>query len=165
MKKITLTLALILLGVTANAQNFKVLKTENSEWGTTSFRLDCIKRQPLLANKLFYTITKEVFDSKSKKDIYHVSLILKDSFKPTLNKELTISSIFEDGTIITSKETLEDGGNFNGVCTIDIKLLNFIKKVGLKEIRFNGASNKSFMVNKKNRVDFIENLNNIVDSE
>jgi hypothetical protein len=165
MKKITLTLVLVLLGTIANAQKFKVLKTENDEWGSTNFRLDCTKHLPLLANKLFYTITKEVFDNKSKKDVYHVSLILKDSYKPTLNKELTVSTTFEDGSVVTSKETLEDGGSFNGVCTLHIEKIDIARKKRIKEIKINGATEKAFKVNKKNRVDFIKNFNNIADSE
>jgi hypothetical protein len=165
MKKITLTLMLVLLGIIANAQKFKVVKTENSNWGTTHFSLDCEKHQPLMANKLFYTISKEVFANKTKKEIYHISLILKDSYKPTLNKELTISALFEDGSVVTSKETLEDGGHFNGVCTLHINNIDIIKKKGIKEIKINGAVDKPFVVNKKNRIDFIKNLNTVADSE
>jgi hypothetical protein len=165
MKKITLTLLLVLLGISANAQKFKVIKTENSDWGATHFSLDCEKHLPLMANKLFYTINKDVFESKSKPDVYRVTLLLKGGYKPTLNKELTISTLFEDGSVLTSKETLEDGGHFNGVCTLHFSNLEVIKKKGIKEIKINGAVDKPFVVNKKNRMDFIKNLNAVADSE
>src|SRR5438045_3487503 len=103
MKKNTLTLFFVLLGIVVNAQKFKVLKEENKEGGLTSYKLDCSKGNPLLAYNLKYTINKDVFESKNKQDVYYVTLLLKGAYESTLNKELTISTIFEDGTIVTNK--------------------------------------------------------------
>lgn len=165
MKKSILTIVILLTGLLSSAQSFKVLKEENKEWGIISYKLDCSKSSPLLANKLNYTINKDVFESKNKEDVYHITLLLKGAYKPALNKEMIISTIFEDGTIVTNKETLEDGGHFDGKCTLHLVKIDQIRKVGIKEIKINGATDKPFIVNKKNRADFIKNLNNVVNAE
>jgi hypothetical protein len=165
MKKSIFTIAVFLTGLFAGAQDFKILKEENKEWGITNYKLDCSKNSPLLANKLNYNLNKVVFDSKEKQDVYHVTLLVKGAYKNPLNKDLTISTILEDGTVITNKETLEDGGNFNGKCTLHLVRFDQMRKIGIKEIKINGVSEKSFKVNKKNRKDLMKNMNSIVDAE
>ena len=167
MRKLALSIALLLTCLVANSQVTKIITTVNEAGDVASFELDCTKKFPLLAKGLKYNITRHEFKGPELKNTYHLMLVMDGFYTTTLNEVMTISVVFSDGTKVSEIETLESDGYFDGACTINMKsppelsLKFFIKKViintGTKEVVYEISDQKS--------QEFRKNIENIVNAK
>ena len=118
MRKLALSMALLLMGLVMNAQVAKIITTVNEAGDVGSFELDCTKKFPVLAKGLKYNITRHEFKGADLKNTYHVMLVMDGFYTTALNSKMTVSVVFSDGTKVTEVETIEDDGYFDGACTL-----------------------------------------------
>ncbi len=167
MKKVVLSIALMLASFMVNAQTAKIVTAVNEAGDVASFELDCSIKFPTLAKGLKYNITRHEYKGQELKNDYHLMLVMDGFFVKTLNSKMTISAEFSDGTTISEIETLENDGYFDGACTLEMgsppeKALTLeIKKViintGKKEVVYTILPQKS--------KEFKQNLQNIVSAK
>jgi len=121
MRKLALVIALLLTGFFVNAQVKKIVVSVDASGDVASFDLDCSKSFPTLAKGLKYNITRHEFKGEELKNTYHLMLVMDGFFTNALNKEMTISAVYSDGTTISEVETIESDGYFDGACTLKMK--------------------------------------------
>jgi hypothetical protein len=153
MRKLALSIALVLTGLVMNAQVKKIVTTVNEAGDVGSFELDCSKGFPTLAKGLKYNITRHEFKGAELKNTYHLMLVMDGFYTTTLNEVMTISIVFSDGTKVSEIETIEGDGYFDGACTINMSsppersLTLFVKQVivntGTKEVVYTISEPKS----------------------
>ena len=85
MRKLILSLFLILTGLVSNGQVLKVITTVNEAGDVASFDLDCTKKFPLLAKGLKYNISRHEFQGSELKNTYHVMLVMDGFYTTALN--------------------------------------------------------------------------------
>ncbi len=164
MRKLVLSMALLLTTFVMNAQVAKIITTVNEAGDVGSFELDCTKKFPVLAKGLRYTITRHEFKGADLKNTYHVMLVMDGFYTTALNSNMTISAVFSDGTKVTEVETIEDDGYFDGACTLKLAsppelgltldLKQIIVNTGTREVVYTISSQKSkeFKINLQNVV-------------
>lgn len=167
MRKIVLSILLLLASFAINAQVAKIVTTVNEAGDVASFELDCTVKFPLLAKGLKYNITRHEFKGAELKNTYHVMLVMDGFYTTALNTQMTISAVFSDGTKVSEIETIESDGYFDGACTLKMNsppklaLENDLKKIivntGTKEVAYTISPQKS--------IEFRKNLQNIVNAK
>lgn len=167
MKKLIVSLFLILTGLVSNGQVLKVITTVNEAGDVASFDLDCTNKFPLLAKGLKYNISRHEFKGPELKNTYHVMLVMDGFYTTALNTQMTISAVFSDGTKVSEIETIESDGYFDGACTLkmnsppklalDHDLKQIIVNTGTKEVVYKISPQKS--------IEFRKNLQNIVNAK
>lgn len=167
MRKLALSIALVLTGLVMNAQVAKVVTAVNEAGDVGSFELDCSKGFPILAKGLKYNITRHEFKGPEMKNTYHIMLVMDGFFVKVLNSTMTISAVFSDGTKVSKVKTIEDDGYFDGACTLtlasppergltlDVKQV--IVNTGEKDVVYNVSEQKA--------KEFKKNLQNIVNTK
>lgn len=153
MRKLALSMALLLTGLVMDAQVAKIITSVNEAGDVGSFELDCTKKFPVLAKGLKYNITRHEFKGADLKNTYHLMLVMDGFYTTALNSKMTISVVFSDGTKVTEVETIEDDGYFDGACTInmssppELSLTLYIKQVivdtGTKQVVYTITDQKS----------------------
>jgi hypothetical protein len=167
MRKIVLSMLLLLASFTVNAQVAKIVTTVNQAGDVASFELDCTVKFPTLAKGLKYNITRHEFKGPELKNTYHVMLVMDGFYTTALNSQMTISAVFADGTKVSEIETIESDGYFDGACTLklssppklamDNDLKQIIVNTGNKEVIYTISAQKSAELKK--------NLLNIVNAK
>lgn len=165
MRKLSLSMALLLTCLVMNAQVAKIITTVNEAGDVGSFELDCTKKFPVLAKGLKYNITRHEFKGADLKNTYHLMLVMDGFYTTTLNSEMTISAVFSDGTKVSKIKTIESDGYFDGACTLTLgspperalalDLKEVIVNTGTKEVIYTilPQKNKEFKINLKNVID------------
>ncbi|MBC7845347.1 MAG: hypothetical protein H7Y10_02510 [Flavobacterium sp.] len=164
MRKLALSMALLLTGLVMNAQVAKIITTVNEAGDVGSFELDCTKKFPVLAKGLKYNITRHEFKGADLKNTYHLMLVMDGFYTSTLNSEMTISAVFSDGTKVSKVKIIESDGYFDGACTLTLgspperalalDLKQVIVNAGTKEVVYTilPQKNKEFKTNLQNVV-------------
>ena len=167
MRKILLSVLLLLASFAVNAQIPKIITAVNESGDVASFELDCTVKFPTLAKGLKYNITRHEFKGPDLKNTYHLMLVMDGFYTKALNSKMTISAVFSDGTTVSEMKTLEDDGYFDGACTLKLNsppkialeqdLKKIIVNTGTKEVEYTITAKKSAEVKK--------NLQNIVNAK
>jgi hypothetical protein len=165
MKKSILAFAFIFASLVANAQEAKIIKTVNEAGDVASFELDCSKKFQPLAKGLRYNITRHEFKGPELKNTYRVLLVMEGFYTHILNKEMTISVVLNDGTVIEKRQTIEDDGYFNGACTLIINSINGPIKRYIKEIIVHADKDVPYVISEYYSTLFNKNLNNIISAK
>ena len=167
MRKLIVSICIILTTLVSNGQVVKVLATVNDAGDVANFDLDCSVKFPTLAKGLKYNITRHEFKGPELKNTYHLMLVMDGFYTTALNNKMTISAVFSDGTKIDKIETIEDDGYFDGACTLKmisppalaltLNLKQIIVGTGTKEVIYTIFAQKS--------AEFKMNLQNIVNAK
>ena len=167
MRKLIISICIILTTLVSNGQVVKVLATVNDAGDVANFDLDCSVKFPTLAKGLKYNITRHEFKGPELKNTYHLMLVMDGFYTTALNNKMTISAVFSDGTKIDKIETIEDDGYFDGACTLKMisppalaltfNLKQIIVGTGTKEVIYTISAQKS--------AEFKKNLQNIVNAK
>jgi hypothetical protein len=165
MKKSIIAFAFVFVSLVANAQEAKIIKGVNEAGDVASFELDCSKKFQPLAKGLRYTITRHEFKGPELKNTYRVLLVMEGFYTHILNKEMAISVVLNDGTVIEKRQTIEDDGYFNGACTVIINSINGPVKRYIKEIIVHADNDVSYMITEHYSTLFNKNLNNIISAK
>src|SRR3970040_2877441 len=108
MRKLALSIALVLTSLVINAQEAKIITTVSEAGDVASFELDCSKKFPTLAKSLKYNITRHEFKGADLKNTYHLLLVMDGFYTSALNSKMTISAVFSDGTKVKEIKTIKD---------------------------------------------------------
>ncbi|HEY6144612.1 MAG TPA: hypothetical protein VIV55_14470 [Flavobacterium sp.] len=167
MRKLALSIAFLLTGLVMNAQVAKIVKSVNEAGDVGSFELDCSKGFPTLDKKMKYNIVRHEFKGAELKNAYHVMLVMEGFYTNVLNKTMTISAIFNDGSEVSKIETIESDGYFDGACTLTIKSPpELAVKLELKQVIVHtGDKDVVYNVSAQKANEFKKNLQNIVNAK
>ena len=164
MRKLIVSICIILTTLVRNGQVVKVLPTVNDAGDVANFDLDCSVKFPTLAKGLKYNITRHEFKGPELKNTYHLMLVMDGFYTTALNNKMTISAVFSDGTKIDKIETGEDDGYFDGDCTL--KMINppaVALTLNLKQIIVGtGTKDVIYTISAQKSAEFKKNLQNIV---
>jgi hypothetical protein len=166
MKKLALSIVLLLSSFLINAQASKIIISVSEAGDVASFDLDCTKTFPTLAKNLKYNISRHEFKGPELKNTYHVMLVMDGFYTTTLNNKMTISAVFSDGTEVSEIKTIEDDGYFNGACTLKlnsppVKALNF----DIKQVIVHADKDVVYTISEQKSKEFRKNLYNIVNAK
>ena len=167
MRKLIVSICIILTTLVSNGQVVKVLATVNDAGDVANFDLDCSVKFPTLAKGLKYNITRHEFKGPELKNTYHLMLVMDGFYTTALNNKMTISAVFSDGTKIDKIETIEDDGYFDGACTL--KMISppaLALTLNLKQIIVgNGTKEVIYTISDQKSAEFKKNLQNIVNAK
>jgi hypothetical protein len=161
MKKIIVLFVLLMSGLQINAQA-KVLKSVNEAGDVATFELDCTVKFQTLAKGLRYNITRHEFKGPEMKNSYRLLLVIDGFYSKTLNKEMTISAVLSDGTVIEARKIIEDDGFFDGACTLKIKDPKALLEANIDKIVVHADKEVVYTLSEQNKAIFKKNLNNII---
>ena len=166
MKKLAILL-FVFSSIFMQAQVAKIIKSVNAEGDIASFELDCSKNFQVLAKGLHYNISRHEFKGVEKKNVYHLLLVMEERFISVLNKEMTISAVFSDGSKISKKETVENDGFFDGACTLKMKGKKMSPGIRLVKVIVHNSTDKDqvYVISEKEASIFKSNLANIIDAK
>jgi hypothetical protein len=167
MRKILLSVLLILASFAVNAQIPKIVTAVDESGDVASFELDCTVKFPTLAKGLKYNITRHEFKGPELKNTYRIMLVMDGFYTTALNSKMTISAVFSDGTTVSEMGTLEEDGYFDGACTLK---LNSPPKIALehdlKQVIVNtGTKEVVYTISAKKSAEMKKNLQNIVNAK
>ncbi|MBA4320778.1 MAG: hypothetical protein C0412_20495 [Flavobacterium sp.] len=166
MRKLALSIALVLTSLVINAQEAKIITTVSEAGDVASFELDCSKKFPTLAKGLKYNITRHEFKGADLKNTYHIMFVMDGFFTTTLNNKMTFSAVFSDGTTVSEIETLEDDGYFDGACTLKLQSPpEMALNLDLKKIIVHGDKDVVYTISEQKSKEFKKNLYNIVNAK
>jgi hypothetical protein len=165
MKNSIITFAFVLISLVVHAQEAKIIKGVNEAGDVASFELDCSKKFQPLAKGLRYTITRHEFKGPELKNTYRVLLVMEGFYTHILNKEMTISVVLSDGSVIEKRQTIEDDGYFNGACTLIINAINGPVNRYIKEIIVHADKDVPYVISEHFSTLFNKNLNNIISAK
>jgi hypothetical protein len=167
MRKVVLSMLLLLTSFIVNAQVAKIVTTVNQAGDVASFELDCTVKFPTLAKGLKYNITRHEFKGPELKNIYHLMLVMDGFYSTALNSKMTISAVFSDGTTVSEVETIEDDGYFDGACTLKLSSPPKIAMDNdLKQIMINtGTKEVVYTISAQKSAELRKNLLNIVNAK
>jgi hypothetical protein len=167
MRKVVLSMLLLLTSFIVNAQVAKIVTTVNQAGDVASFELDCTVKFPTLAKGLKYNITRHEFKGPELKNIYHLMLVMDGFYSTALNSKMTISAVFSDGTTLSEVETIEDDGYFDGACTLKLSSPpKLAMDNDLKQIMINtGTKEVVYTISAQKSAEFKKNLLNIVNAK
>lgn len=161
MKKIILILAFLFVTLASNAQA-SVLKGVNEAGDVATFELDCTVKFQTLAKGLRYNITRHEFKGPELKNIYRLLLVMDGFYSQTPNKELTISAVLTDGTVIEARKIIEEDGFFDGACTLKIKDPQALLAADIDKVIVHADKDVVYKLTEKNKAVFKKNLNAII---
>lgn len=167
MRKLALSIALLLTGLVVNAQVAKIITTVNEAGDVGSFELDCSVKFPVLAKGLKYNITRHEFKGADLKNTYHLLLVMDGFYTKDLNSKMTISAVFSDGTTVSKIKTIEEDGYFDGACTLTLNSPpNVALNVDLKKVIVNtGTKEVVYTISEQKAKEFRKNIKNVIEAK
>lgn len=161
MKKLMAVLVFLIASSQINAQA-KVLTSVNDAGDVATFELDCSEKFQTLAKGLRYNITRHEFKGPEMKNSYRLMLVMDGFYSKTLNKEMTISAVLSDGTVMQAKKVIEDDGFFDGACTLKIKDPKGLLALDIVKVIVHADKDVVYTLSDKSKVVFKKNLSNII---
>jgi hypothetical protein len=165
MKVILILLSFFAVNASIYAQEAKVLKSVNDAGDVATFELDCSVQFQSLAKGLRYNITRHEFKGPELKNTYRLLLVMDGFYSKTLNKEMTISAVLNDGTTIQAKKIIEDDGFFDGACTLKIKDSQALLKADIDKVIVHADKDVVYPLSEQNKAVFKKNLANIINAK
>jgi hypothetical protein len=160
MKKLYVFL-MFLAVVQLNAQA-KVLTSVNEVGDVATYELDCSVKFQTLAKGLRYNITRHEFKGPELKNSYRLMLVMDGFYSKTLNKEMTISAVLNDGSVIQARKVIEDDGFFDGACTLKIKDPKALLEANIDKVIVHADKDVVYTLSEQNKALFKKNLNAIM---
>jgi hypothetical protein len=160
MKKLSVFLMFFAV-VQLNAQA-KVLTSVNEAGDVATYELDCSVKFQTLAKGLRYNITRHEFKGPELKNSYRLMLVMDGFYSKTLNKEMTISAILNDGSVIQARKVIEDDGFFDGACTLKIKDPKALLEANIDKVIVHADKDVVYTLSEQNKALFKKNLNAIM---
>ncbi|WP_035646943.1 hypothetical protein [Flavobacterium sp. ASV13] len=164
MKTILVLVSFFVATVSINAQA-KVLTSVNDAGDVATYELDCTTKFQSLAKGLRYNITRHEFKGPELKNSYRLMLVMDGFYSKTPNKEMTISAILTDGTVIEARKIIEDDGFFDGACTLKIKDPNALLAANIDKVVVHADKEVVYKVSEQSRAIFKKNLSNIINAK
>jgi hypothetical protein len=166
MRKIVLSMLLLLASFAVNAQTPKIVTAVDESGDVASFELDCTVKFPTLAKGLKYNITRHEFRGPELKNTYHLMLVMDGFYSKILNSKMTISAVFSDGTEVIGLKTIENDGYFDGACTLQLASPpEHTLIMDLKQIIVHGDKDVVYSISSQKSAEFKKNLQNIVNAK
>ncbi|MRX68823.1 hypothetical protein SAMN06265349_103105 [Flavobacterium resistens] len=165
MKIILVLVSFFAATISINAQAAKVLTSVNDAGDVATYELDCTTKFQTLAKGLRYNITRHEFKGPEVKNSYRLLLVMDGFYSKTLNKEMTISAVLTDGTVIEARKIIEDDGFFDGACTLKIKDPNALLAANIDKVVVHADKEVVYKVSEQSRVIFKKNLSNIINAK
>jgi len=147
--------------VQLNAQA-KVLTSVNEAGDVATYELDCSVKFQTLAKGLRYNITRHEFKGPELKNSYRLMLVMDGFYSKTLNKEMTISAVLNDGSVIQARKVIEDDGFFDGACTLKIKDPKALLEANIDKVIVHADKDVVYTLSEQNKALFKKNLNAIM---
>jgi len=164
MKKLFAVLMFLATVLQVNAQA-KILTSINDAGDVATYELDCSVKFQTMAKGLRYNITRHEFKGPEMKNSYRLLLVMDGFYSKTLNKEMTISAVLTDGTIIQAKKVIEDDGFFDGACTLRIKDPKALLEANIDKVIVHADKDVVYTISAQNRAVFKKNLSNIINAK
>ncbi|PWB23508.1 hypothetical protein [Flavobacterium sp. HTF] len=161
MKKLLIVLMFFIATVESNAQA-RVLTSVNEAGDVATYELDCSVKFQTLAKGLRYNITRHEFKGPELRNSYRLMLVMDGFYSKTLNKEMTISAILNDGTIIQAKKVIEEDGFFDGACTLRIKDPKALLEANIDKVIVHADKDVVYVLSDQNKALFKKNLNAVM---
>lgn len=165
MKIILVLVSFFAATLSIDAQAAKVLTSVNEAGDVATYELDCTTKFQTLAKGLRYNITRHEFKGPDLKNSYRLLLVMDGFYSKTLNKEMTISAVLTDGTVIEAKKIIEDDGFFDGACTLKIKDPNALLAANIDKVIIHADKDVVYKVSEQSRAIFKKNLSNIINAK
>lgn len=165
MKIILVLVSFFAATISINAQAAKVLTSVNDAGDVATYELDCTTKFQTLAKGLRYNITRHEFKGAELKNSYRLLLVMDGFYSKTLNKEMTISAVLTDGTVIEARKIIEDDGFFDGACTLKIKDPNALLAANIDKVVVHADKEVVYKVSEQSRAIFKKNLSNIINAK
>ncbi len=147
-----------------NAQA-KVITSVNDAGDVATYELDSSVKFQTLAKGLRYNITRHEFKGPEMKNSYRLLLVMDGFYSKTLNKEMTISAVLSDGSVIEARKIIEDDGFFDGACTLKIKDPNALLKADINKVIVHADKDVVYSLTAENKAVFKKNLSNIINAK
>ncbi|KAF2328570.1 hypothetical protein [Flavobacterium daemonense] len=164
MKVILVLISFFIASFSINAQA-KVLTSVNDAGDVATYELDCTVKFQSLAKGLRYNITRHEFKGPDLKNSYRLMLVMDGFYSNTPNKEMTISAVLTDGTVIEAKKIIEDDGFFDGACTLKIKDPKALLAANIDKVIVHADKDVVYKISEQSRVVFKKNLSNIMNAK
>ncbi|SHH01622.1 hypothetical protein [Flavobacterium defluvii] len=164
MKVIMVLISFFMASISINAQA-KVITSVNDAGDVATYELDCSVKFQTLAKGLRYNITRHEFKGPEIKNSYRLLLVMDGFYSKTLNKEMTISAVLSDGTVIEAKKIIEDDGFFDGACTLKIKDPQALLNANIDKVIVHADKDVVYQLSAQNKAIFKKNLNNIINAK
>jgi hypothetical protein len=161
MKKLMAVLVFLIASSQVSAQA-KVITSVNDAGDVATFELDCSEKFQTLAKGLRYNITRHEFKGPEMKNSYRLMLVMDGFYSKTLNKEMTISAVLSDGTVMQAKKVIEDDGFFDGACTLKIKDPKGLLALDIVKVIVHADKDVVYTLSDKSKAVFKKNLSNII---
>lgn len=165
MKVIVIILSFFAFNVSVYAQTAKVLKSVNDAGDVATFELDCTVKFQSLAKGLRYNITRHEFKGPEMKNTYRLLLVMDGFYSKTLNKEMTISAVLSDGTVLEARKIIENDGFFDGACTLKIKDPKALLEANIDKVIVHADKDVVYPISVQNKAVFKKNLENIINAK
>lgn len=136
----------------------KVITSVNDAGDVATYELDCSVKFQSLAKGMRYNITRHEFKGEEMKNSYRLMLVMDGFYAKTLNKEMTISAVLSDGTVLEAKKVIEDDGFFDGACTLRIKDPKALLALDINKIIIHADKDVVYPISAQNKVLFKKNL-------
>lgn len=154
-------LSFFAVSFSVNAQA-KVITSVNEAGDVATYELDSSVKFQTLAKGLRYNITRHEFKGPEMKNSYRLLLVMDGFYSKTLNKEMTISAVLSDGSVIEAKKIIEDDGFFDGACTLKIKDPEALLKADIDKVIVHADKDVVYSLSAKNKAVFKKNLSNVI---
>jgi len=164
MKVILILLSFFAASFSVNAQA-KVITSINDAGDVATYELDSSVKFQTLAKGLRYNITRHEFKGPEMKNNYRLLLVMDGFYSKTLNKEMTISAVLSDGSVIEARKIIEDDGFFDGACTLKIKDPNALLKADINKVIVHADKDVVYSLTAENKAVFKKNLSNIINAK
>ncbi len=147
-----------------NAQA-KIITSVNDTGDVATYELDCTVRFQSLAKGLRYNITRHEFKGEEMRNSYRIRLVMDGFYSKTLNKEMTISAVLNDGTVLEARKIIEDDGFFDGACTLKIKDPQALLNADIDKVIVKADKEVVYTISAQNKAVFKKNLSNIINAK
>lgn len=147
-----------------NAQA-KVITSVNDAGDVATYELDSSVKFQTLAKGLRYNITRHEFKGPEMKNSYRLLLVMDGFYLKTLNKEMTISAVLSDGSVIEARKIIEDDGFFDGACTLKIKDPEALLKADINKVIVHADKDVIYSLTAENKAVFKKNLSEIINAK
>ncbi|WP_281232734.1 hypothetical protein [Flavobacterium gelatinilyticum] len=165
MKVVVLFVFCFVMYLPIQAQTAEVLTSINDAGDVATYELDCSVKFQTLAKGLRYNITRHEFKGPEMKNSYRLLLVMDGFYSKTLNKEMTISAVLTDGTVLQAKKIIEDDGFFDGACTLKIKDPQALLNAHIEKVIVHADKDVVYTISAKNQAVFKKNLSNIINAK
>ncbi|MBZ4033658.1 hypothetical protein K6T82_02705 [Flavobacterium sp. 17A] len=165
MKVILMLLSFFVTSFSVNAQAAKIITSVNDAGDVATYELDCSVKFQTLAKGLRYNITRHEFKGPELKNSYRLMLVMDGFYSKTQNKEMTISAVLSDGTVLEARKIIEDDGFFDGACTLKIKDPQGLLKEDIDKVIVHADKDVVYSITAQNKAVFKKNLSNIINAK